>query len=377
VRQDDPIGNAAPDPRLEALQPYLARLAGMEADGPERDGDDRPARIRVGGRSLTLEPWERAQLRAASGHAGAGEKTSAGLVARALAILAKTLVDIERFARSDLTAESGFYELQAELMLDAAIGAELLGRTQRLVDERISAGRIDEAKRITELRRRLRRAMTEVHQVIVESERSLGRESGARPPEQRQAVAETLDHLSRRIEDRSRPQRRAEPLRNAGRDAAQEIVERLADVSPEPAATPSARSAARGALTILLGSTLLVLLGLRVISSVQPDPARRDLTHVLAAPGLDPFAVIDELRSRRPVLYVTVREIDWRALGEADRKEAVERVGREAAAHGYSGVLLRTAGRRPVARWLAAAGVRMIESREGGGAARSTHGARR
>jgi len=372
---------AEQDPnRLRALEPYLQRLRRWNDESGEQDGTiERAARIRVGERTLSVGAWERIQIQAAFREELSATRDAARLMALAIALLTKSFVDVERFTANERSSATDFYALQAELMLDSAIGASLLQETQTLVDALVIAGKVEEAKKVSEFRHKLHGVVSEVKKIIADSEAALAEELALRTPKPAVSVDGTLDRLARevadeveRIERRKRSQKRSggpreEPESNGTLLApalfSARSRKRRTNGNGErlPLVPPFDRTKALAAI--------LAVLILAWVSLVEVP--RHFESEPPAAPALEASHpnLFEELQSRPPSLYVTVRSIPWSMLGEAERRSAVERAGRDAAERGYRGVVFRTQAGRPVAQWLSASGVRLIAPAEAAEAA--------
>ena len=117
-------------PRYQrALQPYLKKLQAINTDSGS--APDQPVALKIGERKLRLSPWEKARI-AEFFDKEAGDTDWSVLVAHGSALIAKAMVDVERLRRDPTS--SVFYALQAELMLDSAIGAALMKEIRELVE---------------------------------------------------------------------------------------------------------------------------------------------------------------------------------------------------------------------------------------------------
>jgi hypothetical protein len=372
---------AEQDPnRLRALEPYLQKLRRWNDDSGVQDGTiERAARIRVGARTLSVGAWERIQIQVAFREEMSATRDAARLMALAVALLTKSYVDVERFNAHERSAATDFYALQAELMLDSAIGASLLQETQTLVDALVIAGKVEEAKKVSEFRHKLHGVVGEVKKIIADSEAALAEELGLGTPKPPVSVDGTLDRLAQKVADEvERIERRKRSRKLAGEpreapDADESLLapalfsarSRKPRTVPNGGLLPVAPSFDRTrALAAILAILILAWAGL-------VEVPRHFETEPPAAPILEASHpnLFEELQSRPPSLYVTVRSIPWSTLGETERRSAVERAGRDASERGYRGVVFRTHAGRPVAQWLSASGAKLIPPAEPAGPA--------
>ena len=159
------------DPQRErALGPYLEKLRSWNEAGGEPADLDRSARIRVGKHAVTVRPWERARIRDAF-RPGDGAAPWTRLLAQGIALLTKTLVDVGQLQRNPHMPLEEMYRVQAELMLDTAIGMALLRETQDAIDGLVFSGSVEEAKQLSEFRNKVARTVNGIKRLLSETER--------------------------------------------------------------------------------------------------------------------------------------------------------------------------------------------------------------
>ncbi len=154
--------------RLRVLQPYFNRLRQWNERVPGASRD-LPATVLIGTQRLAVDPWERSVISAWSGLKDSPEQTPLPL--EVLACVAKTFTDTERLRIGRDQSRDELYRLQAEIMLDSAIGTALLREIRRIVDESVAAGAHREARQWVSLQRRLRQAVSQAILRLAESER--------------------------------------------------------------------------------------------------------------------------------------------------------------------------------------------------------------
>jgi hypothetical protein len=334
------------DPRrIRALEPYLARLRSWN-EAP----DAGPAQIRVGTRAVRVESWERRLLREEPTAGGSGRDDMAGLLAQGLALVAKSLVDLQRLSDAGGHHAVDLFALQADLMLDAAIGIALLRELQVTVDTLVRGGRVEDARRITEFRNRLNRLVAEVKNTISDSERrraetlsgglgggdALGRlaaEIDAHVVQERAAQEKQEQETPSRSRWRPWARRR---LRRAG-NALRIVV---------PSRTSVLAAGVVMAAAVWVG---LVAVPSAVVRARDPRP--------VAVLRTGPILGVD---ARAPSVYVTVEAVAWDTLGESERLRAMHDLVRGVPSEDWSGVFVRTSDGRPVARWLRSAGIALL-----------------
>lgn len=360
-------GTAAPaqahPARQKAIQPYLDKLAAWCRSPAGRQDLDRIARINIGSRQLVLEPWERAQL--AAFFDGVAEGVPATLT-HGIALIVKGTLDVERLRKESESPTAELYALQAELMLDAAIGMALLHETDHAITREVQAGGVEQAKPLSTFRHKLSRMVTESKQHIADSERQQAEalagsmtdqpfladpepepepapvEGPAEPPPPVTAIDPELKSLL----DEAAAAEEIQPIPTVRR-------RRRPPVRREEA--PAVRMPTR--TEVLAVATAVLLLVWAGVTQV-PTMFEHEMTRIERAQ----IDVVGDLNvdARPPSLFVTIPDGVWEAMSEDDREALVDSIAQAAVLYGYSGARLATDSGRPVARWLQARGSERI-----------------
>ena len=303
------------DPQRErALNPYLEKLRAWNEAGGGPVEMDRPARIRVGERAVTIRPWERARIREAFGPDQEAFPGSS-LLAQGVALLTKTLVDVEQLRRDPHLPLETLYRLQAALMLDTAIGMALLRETQDTIDRLVFSGKVEQAKQFTEFRHKLVRMVNEIKQLLSATEREQAETlSGALAPAEAPGQAGPGDPLKRlagaldAVEDQP-----------TGWSAIRKRRRRIKASVVLPVRVPTR--------TEILGVMLFITLAawvvfVRVPAEMIEGPK---LLTRWATSRPDLFETFD---ARHPSLFVTLSPGAWKSLSSSGRHEHPEEPGR-------------------------------------------------
>jgi len=342
-------GKAHPARQI-ALTPYLAQLRSW-LEQVENVHPDHPARITVGTSTVTLEGWDREQLRLCfdteSGQAGA----LAELVAHSIGVVLKTTFDVGKLKQDRQDNSVGFYALQGELMLDSALGIAVLHETQTMINELVQSGSIIDAKALSLFRHQIIRAINSARQCIADSDyqqaESLATTLGG-PPVQDDALGDSTPPST--IEQIN-PEPTPEPQRRRSRQRKQ----------PAAVATPGAGFSVTLGLTFCLIATAVFF----AITVGAPAMLDQPTARILRADLVNPDAFVD-LVALPPSIYVTIDTESWNSLDERDRRQLIDSLGIRASSAGYSGVHLKTLEGRPVARWLEMRGYELIGYHEPG-----------
>jgi len=364
--------------RQRALEPYLNKLEAW-CRGAGSQGDlERRANIKVGERAITLEPWERLQLRAYFGGIEEAASDTAELMAHGTALLVKLTFDVERIKREEQRSSAALYALQAELMLDAALAMALLRETQTTIDEQVRAGRVELAKNLSQFRHKLARAASEAKQHIADSER-----------QQAEALSGTLSDCPMEPEPpaesppattgpRGVGQPRAAATQTGASDRQEGVAEDAETLVPRvrrrrPRPQQQRRGSATGNVapgTVKQpGRTGLLAFGLLVSAVIwlvltqvpvwlAPPPPHFDAGHFSGSESLR------EITVRPPSAYMTIDELRWNALDPAARDRLLDDLANAALSAGLQGWLLRANTGKPLARWLHDRGVAVITDHE-------------
>ncbi len=380
--------------RRQALQPYLDKLESWIVQAADVD-PDRPAKINVGQRAVTLEPWDRQQLTEFFLSGGQPVPELAELMAHAVACVLRTIFDVERLKRDEQRLSADLYALQAELMLDTALGLAILEETQVAIDRLVQQGRVPDARALSQFRHQIKHAIGEARKRIADSEVQQAEElsvsmRAADPPQ------ETVPGSPSGATERGpAPRLRAPSLDGGVETVAAELAgidpvtgARLFDhvdveIDDEPAAAPARaparapasspraksrsrkRSAAKAPSAPGLPSLTPVLCGVLVglagfWAATVWHPSRTVAIPHLTTAELPMQDKLDGVHAAPPSLYITVNEAAWEQMTESDRTTLIDAIGTQANRVGYSGLLLRTPNGRPVARWLKLRGPELV-----------------
>ena len=328
------------------LQPYFNRLQQWNERVPGASRD-LPATVLIGTQRLAVDPWERSVISAWSGLQDSPEQTPLPL--EVLACVAKTFTDTERLRIGRDQSRDELYRLQAEIMLDSAIGTALLRETRRLVDESVAAGAHREARQWVSLQRRLRQAVSQAILRLAESERDRVQtladtltDVPAEPPEE-ESTSGILGRLERNIEKRSAKRIDPNPvdIESPDRERPAPALRRL----PSRTAT----------LAVAFAISFLRWAGVSWVPRQFTDvPAELSLSDLGQA---GPFA---DLVTRHPSLYLEIDGGTWSAMSRQQRWQAVKAVSEVASPLGYQGILVRSETDRPLAQWLRGRGIRLL-----------------
>lgn len=328
--------------RVKALAPYLESM--FESGGDQV--------WRLGTTELSLNQWERSQIVLVSRRHGVVESSDGShLVAQGSALFAKCAGDVAELIRAVGTTDE-FQRCQAALMLDAAIGGALLADTQSMVDRHVAAGRIDEARHLTEFIRKLRRAVAEARKGVSESEqawvqdvaRRLSEAVDAAAPAPRPAAPPVFrsagDHEVVMAPPRDRPARRRPRRRRA--DDGSSSGRRFRGPSP---------LAVTATIFLALVATWGVLVAPRILRGpgVRPPSA-----------GTLPYGdVVTRVVSRSQSLFVEVDPREWGRLTDENRTRFARGLAGSVVGR-YRGAIVRTPDGRVLLTWYAGEGLRPV-----------------
>jgi hypothetical protein len=332
------IPAAAPaHPRQRPLEVYLERL--------RRDLERQASHGMDGTDVARYEPWIWREVQRF--FAGADDPPGlARSVAHALALREKVLADKARLATCGEHGSRELYTVQAELMLDTAMGTAILREMQAVVDGLVQQGALDLAKQLNGLCHEARGWVARASKSIAESEREraqrLAATLGDRAQERREVSVRACEkRLARALAEQRSRMRREARLRRRAREALAKLPSRTE------------------VLTLVLGLALAVwLLGIHL-----PGNARGVVPPVTAAdlPRAEVFTLVE---ARPPSLYLTVDGAAWERFSQDKRTLVIENVSAAIAPVGYHGIHVATEHGRPVARWLERGGVRLIDEPE-------------
>lgn len=340
------------DPQRErALNPYLEKLRAWNEAGSDAAELNRPARIRVGERAVTIRPWERARIREAFGADERAAPAWASLLAQGVALLTKSMVDVEQLRRDPHLPLETMYRLQAELMLDTAIGMALLRETQDAIDQLVFSGDVEQAKQLSEFRHKLARVVNEIKRLLSASEQeqaaSLSGSPAAKLSRPGSGSQDALERLAGALE--------AAEDRPTGWSAIRKRRRHIPTSVVMPVRVPN-RTEVLGVLLFLTLAAWVMFV--RVPAELVERP--RQLTRwATSRPDL-----FERFEARPPSLFVTLAPGAWESLARTDRREILKNLAAVAKDSGYRGVHVRTGEGRPVGRWLEVSGFAEIEQGE-------------
>jgi hypothetical protein len=340
------------DPQRErALGPYLEKLRGWNEAGGEPADLDRSARIRVGKHAVTVRPWERARIREAF-RPGDGAAPWTRLLAQGIALLTKTLVDVGQLQRDPHMPLEAMYRVQAELMLDTAIGMALLRETQDAIDGLVFSGSVEQAKQLSEFRNKVARTINGIKRLLSETERKQAENIAGEP-----ARAET------------------EAGGEAGRgDPLKRLAGAIEEAQEQPTGWSAIRKPRRRPTTVVmpvrvptrtevLGTMLLLALAAWTVfvkvPSVMIEKPKQLSPWATSRPDL-----FERFDARHPSLFVTLAPDAWESLSSSGKADLLDNLSGLAKEFHYRGLLIRTAEGRPVAHWLSVSGAAVIEAGE-------------
>ena len=265
------------------------------------------------------------------------------LVSHGQAFLAKTDADMASLTANSELDRNILYTLQAELMLDVAIGTALLREFQPAIDEAVGAGELAGAKELTQLGHRLRKGVSSARKVISEAGRSdAGRLADVMTEVPREDAPTTgaLDQVAREIGgDYDRGKRKAR------------IRRQLLSQVRLPSRTEM--------LVTALACALLFWVGIAKL----PEFLDRG-PHLIRSRDFTESSVL-EVMARPPSLFVTVDASSWEAAGAAVRESMLaELISVPLVDDDYRGALITTSDGRPVAVWIRGDGIRQLETVE-------------
>jgi hypothetical protein len=328
--------------RLRALQLYVGKLQewSRRVSGI---AVGRPVALLIGKQRLVVEPWERAAI------AEAGDAAEhPGLAAEALACMAKCLADIDRLSRGD-DSRDAFYRLQADLLLDTAIGTALLREIQPLIERTVAGGSHHEARQLNSLMHRLRGVMSQAMERLTES--NLPRVRG---------LADGLTDLA----DRSATEA-GQPAGAETGIGAPEPPPLPPRVPPRPERIPAriARTPPAAHLhprTIVL-AVAAVLAFLAWMLFVGLPGALRDDPRLVTLDDLAHAHEFVEVAARPPSLFVDADAAAWKRLSQAEKWARVRETSEVVAPLGYEGLLVRGPDGEPLAQWVRGRGVQLLD----------------
>lgn len=265
--------------------------------------------------------------------------TLAELLAQTAATMAKCAGDIRRFRTNETALGSDLYAVQAELMVDTAIGMALLREAQPAIEDSVRRGAITEAKKLTLFRHGLRKAITEVESCLGDSEKQriagLADSMTQQPREEETSSSLDLDRLAGDVL------------------AAHELVKKRRR-------SKALLAIRMPALTDSLFVILLALCGIWLLISLGPHLRGQEF----AMPRRSEFVAVDAvlaIKFRPPSLFVEVDEKVWNGYAEDHKRNIVDGMANVLLAHDYRGAFFYTTNGKPVAQWLRKRASRLLE----------------
>lgn len=344
---------ATASPREIALAPYLRRLPAELQDLAARslsDGIDDPWPELVG---PAPSAWEHEQILL---DARSDARTSAAtrLVSRCFALQSKARADASAIAALRGSSGPDFFALQAELMLDVAIGTALLRQARQ--------GFVGPGDAVSRVVDRLNRIVASTGRLVTESQR-----------QRAQSLAGDL------VESYDAPNPRGAGAPGAG-TRVEEAPQEWARWSKARPRTPGAvkAAAATGAARRprrsmgLTGALAAAQVGLLVIWAITTwDASHRQAAAPAAASlSVETDRVFTRAFSMPPSLYVTVSAPEWDRLDDDTRDRRIRALV-ASLPETIRGALFRTGDGRTVARWLRDRGAERIAAMESGEVAAS------
>lgn len=323
--------------RSRALETYLVHLDEELRRLPPHGGP--PPKIKVGQVSVLIEPWIVARVRPQSTISDDGLERTA-LLRQSLALWLKSSRDVNNLRRSVDGGSENLYALQAELMLDSAVGSTLLREIQDSVDDLVKKGALDEARRFSKFQHQARCVCREIKHAIAESNGKLPDELVEPSTDQQPVSMEATRALMSELEEDPPPPRRRRRPARADADS-----------------TMFAARKKRYRTEILIGLDVLAILACLVVAASRTvDKTPRALT-LGDFPNAAPLI---EIVARPPTLYANLDAKAWSEYDDKQKRRLVDGMGGVLLTNGYWGGLLRTTDGRLIAEWLENGGTRLL-----------------
>jgi hypothetical protein len=246
-------------------------------------------------------------------------------------------------------AEEQLYALQADLMLDTAIGMALLREMQKAQDDLVRDGEVALAKRLSKFQHKMRNALSDVKKMIGESEQ------------------ERAELISDNLTDQ--PRQESVSLDGMLLDRA---ASKAAEDYEQAKFKSRAAEKARAALTKLPSRTNILMYAFALTLAIWLGAVKLPQLIAIEPPALTKSdfpqaAAFLEVRAKLPSVFIEVDAAAWREMDEPRRIALVEMTGEVLDNSGYSGALLRTERGRPLAQWMRSGGAVLIEETESAG----------
>lgn len=326
--------------RIKAIEPHLKKLGRLLSQSAE------PLEIRLYESELVLDSWEDEQLRLFLARDAEQDKNRALLLVQGVALLLKSAADVDSMMSAADPSEEQLYTLQADLMLDTAIGMALLREMQKAQDDLVREGAVTEAKRLSAFQHKMRRALADIKKMIGESEHERAEQISDDLTDQPREQTASLDGMM---------------LDRAAAEVAEEYErESLRDRAADKARAALAKLPSRtDILMYSFALTLAIWLGaIKLPQLIKMEPA------VLTKADFPQAALFLDVTAKPPSVFIEVDGAAWREMDEHRRIALVEMTGEVLESGGYSGALLRTERGRPLAQWMKSGGATLIETTE-------------
>lgn len=339
--------------RQRYLRDALDQLyAGVKS--PTQSG--RQASIKLGNRSVSLETWEWDAL--VDWHASPSTDPALRwrtLVVEALALQSRFYADLERL---DLTADGPAEDAElarCDLHLDAVLAFRILAELQRETERMVVTGGMDQAKRLTQFRRRLSECLTVTGKVsgeaaLKEAEGAAAQSASVQAPERIRAVEDAGDKLQALFALEEQLLKREQAREFRAPEPQPPAVAVPAEVS-----SPQKPRRIRHALLAMLVVSVAAWVARNAMDAPRPV-VRRELDRE----SFKTVTAIRDVLSRAPSLFVVVDTAIWKDLSPSERLGVVEQVASAAGAAGYSGAVIRTTEGAVVGQWLKTGGPRLL-----------------
>ncbi len=284
------------------------------------------------------------------------------LITQGVAVIAKCQTDLANGAGSTKNQRQ-VYALQAEMMLDVAVGTVVVHEMQTKGHSLLAAGSNEQVKELNEFQHRVRNVVQDLRRSLDESERRRANEfasafmeqidgpfSEAEAPFPTAPVEVGADAESPAPQTAPGPR----PATTGRRSRLASAVFKIDQTKPAPS---------RGYLIPLVVFAMLAVLGIYGLSSKEKAPIRGDASESLTA-ALSGAPEITEVQDRMPYVILTVRESFWTSSSESEREDWIEDLSKPVSRHGYSGLVVHLTSGAPVAEWIRDRGVKFADQPE-------------
>jgi len=327
-------------------------FAGMQR--PTQNG--KQASIRLGNRSVSLEAWEWDALAEWSASPSTDPTLRwRTLIVEALALQSRTYSDLERLNESTNGQAADAESARADLQLDAVLAFRILAELQRETEQIVAKGGMNQAKRLTQFRRRLNEGLTATGKllgevVIKEAEGIAAQSNTAKIPERIRSSQSGEDKLRALLTLEEQLLLREQP----SEFRSQEIVDPAVTI-PVDAPPPQRMRHLRYAL-----AAIFLVMAATWVARTMTDRPQQVVRRELDRESFKSVTAIRDVLSRAPSLFVVVDTALWTDLSPSERLGVVEQVANVAGAAGYSGAVIRTMEGAVVGQWLKSGAARLI-----------------